>query len=268
MQHISNIDFTTASCPQHSSQKIKYYQLPNGDILKENCPKCDSNVRKLINKPVMDKEETLSFIERLKLKKEKDKKERLERIKFKPPKLLQDKNLENFITNGNSKEQRIINNIKSNVIKFISKKSNFEIGNIVLLHGTVGTGKTHIATAIGKMAYDKHQLYCKFITAGDIHLDLKEAQRFESKKTEKEVAEDYLYPDVLIIDELVSQVDINGLYHIINNRFINGKTTIITTNLSQDQLNKLFNDRLVDRCKENNGLNIHFNYPSRRTIKL
>ena len=61
----------------------------------------------------------------------------------------------------------------------------------------------------------------------------------------------YLDCELLIIDdlgtEMVNQFTVSTLYGIINTRMINGRATVINTNLTSDDMRKSYGDRIVSR---------------------
>ena len=81
-----------------------------------------------------------------------------------------------------------------------------------------------------------------------------EARRFGNSGYGGDSGEDldrYLDCDLLLIDdlgcEMSSQFTVSCLYNIINTRLIRRQSTIISTNLSQNDLRKRYSDRIVSR---------------------
>lgn len=108
-------------------------------------------------------------------------------------------------------------------LKFIEEKSN------VILIGSVGVGKTHIATALGYQACLKtHNVL--FTSAIDAVNNLVAAQRAGLLKQE---LKKYLKPSLLILDELgylpIDKTGADLLFQIISQRYEQG-SIIITTN--------------------------------------
>jgi DNA replication protein DnaC len=112
--------------------------------------------------------------------------------------------------------------------------------NVILL-GTVGLGKTHIATALGYTAClaGKSVLFAKAI---DTINTLAAAQASNRLKTE---LKKYLSPQLLILDELgYLPIDKHGadlLFQVISQRYERG-STIITTNRAFKQWPEIFNN--------------------------
>jgi DNA replication protein DnaC len=112
--------------------------------------------------------------------------------------------------------------------------------NVVLM-GTVGLGKTHLATAIGYTACLAGKSVL-FATAVDAINTLVAAQAASKLKTE---LKKYLSPQILILDELgYLPIDKHGadlLFQVISQRYERG-STIITSNRAFKQWPEIFNN--------------------------
>jgi DNA replication protein DnaC len=120
-------------------------------------------------------------------------------------------------------------------LQFIDDRAN------VILLGTVGLGKTHIATALGYTACLAGKSVL-FATAVDAINTLAAAQAANRLKAE---LKKYLAPSLLILDELgYLPIDKHGadlLFQIISQRYERG-ATIITSNRSYKQWPEIFNN--------------------------
>lgn len=112
--------------------------------------------------------------------------------------------------------------------------------NVILL-GTVGLGKTHIATALGYAACLAGKSVL-FATAVDAINTLAAAQAASKLKVE---LKKYLSPQILILDELgYLPIDKHGadlLFQVISQRYERG-STIITSNRAFKQWPEIFNN--------------------------
>lgn len=111
--------------------------------------------------------------------------------------------------------------------------------NIVLL-GPSGTGKTHIAIALGYLA-TLAGLKTRFITAADLLLQLDTAQR--QGKLKQTLQRSVKAPSLLIIDEIgylpMTSEQANLFFQVIANRYEKG-SIIVTSNLSFGQWGDTF----------------------------
>lgn len=123
-------------------------------------------------------------------------------------------------------------------LRFIEKKEN------ILLVGSSGVGKTHLAISVG-MESAKNRLSTYFITCYDLIQNLKKASLENRLEQRMKVYQRY---KVLIIDEIgylpIEADEANLLFQLINKRY-EKNTTIITTNITFDKWGKLFKDATI-----------------------
>ena len=129
--------------------------------------------------------------------------------------------------------------------------------NNVVFIGSVGVGKSHLATALGMQACKKglKVLFCNTIEAVN---DLIAAQKNGNLKEE---LKKYITPSLLILDELgylpIDKMGANLLFQIISQRYERG-SIIITTNKAFKDWTDIFNndaattsavlDRIIHHC--------------------
>ncbi|GHV14551.1 DNA replication protein DnaC [Clostridia bacterium] len=122
-------------------------------------------------------------------------------------------------------------------------------GNLFMI-GQTGLGKSHLSTAIA----------CEVIAKGfDVRYDFAqkiiyafEKERFSrTLASEKNITEEYLTCDLLIIDDLGTEhpgaMSVSSLFNLVNTRLVNEKPTIINTNLVIKELQDKYVDRVVSR---------------------
>ena len=116
----------------------------------------------------------------------------------------------------------------------------------LLLCGPSGTGKTFLSWCIAKELLDRGYLVI-YKTSAEIMSDLRNIV-IENNSTLKDLL---INCDLLIIDdlgtELTNSFTISELFIILNTRLLNGKKTIISTNLNPAQLGELYSQRIFSR---------------------
>ena len=129
---------------------------------------------------------------------------------------------------------------------------NFAPGNgkNLLLIGKTGTGKTHLSTAIAKTVIEKG--FSVLYDSTQNILSAFEADKFRSPRDESEFKSDkYLETDLLILDDLgaefTTQFAVSCLYNLLNTRYNRGLSTVISTNLSDEELQAKYEDRIFSR---------------------
>ncbi|WP_434626217.1 ATP-binding protein [Pseudomonas sp. Z1-29] len=147
---------------------------------------------------------------------------------------------------------------------------NFLVGRSAMLLGTVGTGKTHLGTAMLQAVireYALEGLRGLYATAGSIIRDVK-ATFGNRGRTEADVYEDLIRPDLLVIDEVGVQhgtdFERQVLFEVINGRYERVKPTIVVSNLGVTELRQCLGDRAVDRLRDKSGIVVVFRWASAR----
>lgn len=120
----------------------------------------------------------------------------------------------------------------------------------ILLMGGTGLGKTHLSSAVAREVIEKGNDV--FYTGAIDLFSQFEIQRFKSYNNEpNELIERYFECDLLIIDdlgtEMINQFSVSTLYNLLNDRLSRKKPTIVSTNLSKDDINKKYTDRITSR---------------------
>lgn len=140
---------------------------------------------------------------------------------------------------------------KNYVRDFDKRKDN------LLLIGPTGTGKTHISTAIaGELIHKGYDVI--YDSTQNIISDF-EADRFKSGYGREESRSDkYFECTLLIIDdmgtEFSNQFTVATIYNLLNERQNKGLPTIISTNLSPEELAAKYEDRIYSRIIGNSRI--------------
>lgn len=166
--------------------------------------------------------------------------------------LLRTQTFENFSLDYYKKSKESYN-MMERIFDYVKDYAeNFESGkaeNLAMFGGT-GLGKTHLSSAIAKRVIEKgNDVY--YVTAVNMVSDF-EAEQFGSRSVEKgEFTDRYFDCDLLIIDdlgtELSNQFTVSCLYNLLNVRINRGLATVISTNLTQQDLFNKYSDRITSR---------------------
>lgn len=117
----------------------------------------------------------------------------------------------------------------------------------VFMLGPTGLGKTFLSSCIAK------EVLCNgFSVAFDsIQNYLRDIEKEHFGRSEGDTLETILNADLVILDdigsEFASSFNSSVIYNIINSRTNQGKPTIVSSNLSFDELTKRYDDRIISR---------------------
>lgn len=119
----------------------------------------------------------------------------------------------------------------------------------LLLEGTYGCGKTHLAAAIGNERLQRGEMVM-FITVPDLLDHLRSAYAPSAEATYDETFERIRNAPMLILDDLGAESPSawakEKLFQLLNHRYSHRLPTIITTNVDLDTLDPRIRSRLLD----------------------
>ena len=142
--------------------------------------------------------------------------------------------------------KRIVNDAKIYANNFPNSYRNLYI------FGDVGRGKTFLINSIAKEILDKNYSVL-YLTATKLFSFMNDyLYAFSERKEELKEKYDLIFDsDLLIIDDLGSENDRNSnesnLFEIVNDRIINKKPMIFSSNYSEDELIEFYGDRIFSR---------------------
>lgn len=147
-----------------------------------------------------------------------------------------------------------------------SYAQNFGIGFASFVFtGNPGTGKNHLAAAIGNYLL-KQERTVLVVTVAD--LTLRARACYDNGKSEADLLNDLCGVDLLVIDEIGVQRDTRGekvlLNQIIDRRLAALKPVGILTNLNHQALTETLGARVIDRLRMDGGLWVNFDWGSYR----
>ena len=150
---------------------------------------------------------------------------------------------------SNLSPQENISKIISIAKDFISHFEEIEQKNL-LFTGTTGTGKTFLSGAIANEVLKNG--YTVLYQTAPILLDTAFEYKYNKDSSNRSLYDNIFHVNLLIIDDLgtenLTSAKFSELFTIINARLIKPNTkTIISTNLSLEDLSKAYDDRLLSR---------------------
>ena len=117
----------------------------------------------------------------------------------------------------------------------------------LLFSGATGLGKTFLSACVARqVAEGGHSVV--YVTAGKLFADY-EALKFE--RAAAEILRDYRDCDLLIIDDLGTEMTTEfvkaALYEVVNTRLLGQKTSLISTNLDENNLEARYGGQIASR---------------------
>lgn len=137
---------------------------------------------------------------------------------------------------------------KQQIIDYIN---DFDGTKNLLLHGTYGTGKSHLSISVTKKLMEKGHK-CLFLSLPKLLTKIRDTYNNENM-TEDRLLEFIQRVDLLVLDDLGAEQQTEWsntkLFEVMDSRA--GKSTIYTTNLNSKELRKQMNERNFSRLMEN-----------------
>ena len=116
-----------------------------------------------------------------------------------------------------------------------------------VFYGQTGRGKTHLAIAIGVAAASSGKTV-RFFTTAELVMALTMAN---SAGALDQFMRDLAKADLLILDDLgtefISDFSVSELFRILNTRLLTKKKTIVSTNLSLQDIKRVYSERTLSR---------------------
>lgn len=233
-------------CPKHGTFKIKVDESLPLKIVMATCPRCTHEYKAWIEGNRLEREE-----KEKKEQKEKDLLTALNNYGVMPRH--RGKTFESYIADTEQKQFAL------DTCKYVARKVVERVPKNIIMCGSVGTGKTHLAVAMCHYLAESYQgdrVYQKVTleTVTEIIRTYRSTYSRDSENTEQDIINFYTERDLLIIDELGTSKgddkELNILFEIINNRYETKRPTVIISNQSIEQVKEILGQRIIDRLKE------------------
>ena len=239
------------NCEKHGDYKVRYMDMTNGKaFVSRYCPSC-AKEKKEEEEAEKKKEAEAKALER----------KNANLVKAGVSKRNLGKVFSSFAVN-NEGQHKALESCK----QFVDDVSNLRQANNMFFIGSVGTGKTHLASSIIQELYDTKTV--RMIRVIELIRILKETWQRGAEHNERDVINFFGEVDVLILDEVGiqfgSETERMFMFDIINTRYDNMLPTILISNLDINNLKEILGEQAVDRLREDGGKVLVFNWESQR----
>lgn len=137
-----------------------------------------------------------------------------------------------------------------NTCRNFVKNFNSDYHNL-FFYGTVGTGKSFLSGCVAKELIESGHSVIYFSATGLFDLLSKNSFDYKNREELRDTYADLYQCDLLIIDdlgtELTNQFVTSQLFALLNERHMGKKATIISTNLSLEELRNRYSERIFSR---------------------
>lgn len=147
-------------------------------------------------------------------------------------------------------------------------EDNYRDGRSMILSGNVGTGKTHLASAMAQAVIRQHGAQALIVTIAEIVRVAKGTMAKGATYDERDVINELAAADLLIVDEVGAQrgsdYEVGLLHEIIDRRYQLVVPTVVVSNLLVDDLKAYIGERALDRLRQGGGKAVGFTWESAR----
>ena len=155
------------------------------------------------------------------------------------------------------------------VAGYAKDTAKLKLGRGMIITGTVGVGKTHLAASIiNEIIKPDNSVNAIYVTFSDMIRHIRSAWRDRSVD-EQSLINKYSSVSMLIIDEIGVQFGSDSemvqMFEVMNKRYGEMLPTVLISNLQMDELCKLLGDRIIDRMREDDGIAVRMDWESNRS---
>ena len=143
-------------------------------------------------------------------------------------------------------------------------------GRNLILCGSVGTGKTHLATALVRAVIESHTLEAVYSSAQAISLRVRATYDKAVSEDYQKVIAHFARPPLLVVDEIGVQSNSDHekriFYDLINSRYEQMSPTVLIGNMRPNEFEKWLGIRAMDRLQEGGCDIVQFDWSSYRHL--
>ena len=152
--------------------------------------------------------------------------------------------------------------------EYAQNKTGLNAGRGLIITGTVGVGKTHLASAIiNEVITTENNIRAIYTTARDMIRHIRSAWK-NPDIDESDMIDRYAYAQILVIDEIGvqfgSESEMIQMFEVLDKRYGEQLPTVMISNLTPAELTGLLGERIIDRMREDNGVMLQLNWESNR----
>lgn len=178
------------------------------------------------------------------------------------PRRLQSATLKTYVSETDS--QKAAHKLVCEYAKHLGDK--LRTGDGLIMMGNMGTGKTHLAVGLIRVATRTHSVAARYVTAPALFSRVR-ASYSGKAETEADILAEYSNTPLLVLDEIGvgkgSDNELNLIYALLGRRYDECRPTVIITNLMSEDLRAWLGERVVDRLRETSPV-VLFNWESYR----
>lgn len=178
------------------------------------------------------------------------------------PRRLQNATLKSYLSETDS--QQAAHKLVCEYAKHLGEK--LESGDGLIMMGNMGTGKTHLAVGLIRVATRTHNVKARYVTAPALFSRVR-ASYSGNGETEADILAEFADTPLLVLDEIGvgkgSDNELNLIYALLGRRYDECRPTVIITNLMSEDLKAWLGERVVDRLRETSPV-VLFNWESYR----
>lgn len=182
------------------------------------------------------------------------------------PKKFEGMEFKHYITENES-QKRVLNGVLEYYKKAVC---HYLTGMNLILFGNYGTGKTMLMSILCRALAKDYLFNCRFVNVVDLMNDIKDSFNTATKKTTKEVLDNYCKSEFLFLDDIdkIKPTDYakEVIYSLVNYRTEHELPTIISANHTPEELDlNYFDEAIVSRLADiDNSKIIQFSHNNKR----